>query len=149
MQQLTYWYLEAQAYKLDGNFFVKEIAILKGDRTQCFTYYIHHHSLPLPTSQEYQDQKSKLGLAWTYGEHTFEEAIALIKEKVAEEDLVFISDITASYYLKQFLPKLTYQPCELGFDMIYCPSENCDVKHGDRCARRKVHELRYWDNHEL
>ena len=89
MQQLTYWYLEAQAHKLDGNFFVKEIAILKGDRTQCFTYYIHHHSLPLPTSQEYQDQKSKLRLAWTYGEHTFEEAIALIKEIKQQMSQVF------------------------------------------------------------
>ena len=149
MQQLTYWYLEFEAYKLDGNVFVKEIAILKGNRTQCWTYYINQHAVPLPTSPEYLWQKSLLGLAWSYGDHTFEEAIALIKEKVAEEDLVFVSDPHASHFLKQYLPKITYQPCEIGFEMIHCPSENCDVRHGDQCARRKVHEIRYADNHEL
>ena len=149
MQQLTYWYLEAEAYKFDANFFVKEIAILKGDRTQCWTYYINQHAVPLPTSPEYLWQKASLGLAWSYGEHTFDQAIALIKEKVAAEDLIFVSDPHTSHFLKQFLPKITYQPCEIGFEMIHCPSENCDVKHGDQCARRKVHEIRYSDNHEL
>jgi len=68
MQQLTYWYLELEAYKLDGNLFVKEIAILKGDRSQCWTYHIHQHTFPLPTTQEYQHQQSALQLAWSYGE---------------------------------------------------------------------------------
>jgi len=149
MQQLTYWYLELEAYKLDGNLFVKEIAILKGDRSQCWTYHIHQHALPLPTSEEYQHQQSALQLAWSYGEHTFEEAIAIIKEKVADEDLVFVSDPHSSYFLKEYLPKITYQPCEIGFEMIHCPSETCDVRHGDQCARRKVHEIRYADFHEL
>jgi hypothetical protein len=149
MQQLTYWYLEFEAYKIDGNFFVKEIAILKGDRTQCYTYYIKQHAVPPPvSSEEYQLQKSLLGLAWSYGEHSFEEAMTLIKEKTAAEDLIFVSSAEARYFLSQYLA-VTYQPCEIGFEMIHCPSENCDVRHGDQCARRKVHELRYADNHEL
>ena len=65
MQQLTYWHLEFEAYKLDGNVFVKEIAILKGNRTQCWTYYINQHAVPLPTSPEYLWQKSLLGFAWS------------------------------------------------------------------------------------
>ena len=149
MQQLTYWYLEYEAYKLDGNVFVKEIALLKGNRTQCWTYYINQHAVPLPTAPEYLWQKSALGLAWSYGDHLFEEVITLIKEKVDEGDLVFVSDPHASHFLKQYLPKITYQPCEIGFEMIHCPSENCDVRHGDQCARRKVHEIRYADYHEL
>ena len=149
MNQLTYWYLELEAYNVEGNVFVKEIAILKGDRTQCYTYFINQHSVPVPTSEEYKNQKSLLGLAWSYGQYTFDEAIAAIKEKVAEDDLVFVSDPHSSYYIKQYLPKITYQLCEIGFKMVNCPSENCDVKHGNQCAGRKVHEIRYADNQEL
>jgi hypothetical protein len=149
MQQLTYWYLEVEAYKLDGNFFAKEICILKGDRTECINLYINQHAVPVPTTEEYQNQKSTLQLAWTYGEHTFEEAISIIKEKVSQEDLVFVSDPIAFRFLRQYLPKLTYQPCEIGFEMIHCPSENCDVRHGNQCARRRAHEIRYSDNNEL
>jgi hypothetical protein len=149
MHQLTYWYLEAEAYKLNGDVFIKEIAILKGDRTQCYTFHVNQHAFSLPTSEEYTWQKSKLGLSWSYGNHTLDEAIALIKEKTVEEDLIFVSDPEISLFLKQYFPKITYQPCEIGFQMIHCPSENCDVRHGDQCARRKVHEIRYADNHEL
>lgn len=149
MQQLTYWYLELEGYELDGNIFAKEIAILKGDRTQCWTYFINQHALPLPTTPEYQSQKSLLGLAWSYGDYTFEEAITKIKEKVGQTDLLFVSDPKCCQLLSQHLGGITYQPCEIGFQMINCPSEICDVKHGDKCARRKVHEIRFADNQEL
>jgi len=147
--QLTYWYLEIEAYSLDDNYYPKEIAILKGDRTQCYTYHINQHALPLPTSPEYQSQKTALGLVWSYGQYTFEEALALIKEKVKNEDLIFVSDPDASCFIKEYLPKITYQPCEIGFEMKHCPSDHCDVRHGRQCARRKVHEIRYADHHEL
>jgi hypothetical protein len=149
MLQLTYWYLEAEAHILDGSVFVKEIAILKGDRTQCWTFHVNQHAFPLPTSEEYSMQKSQLGLAWSYGDYTIEDAVAIIKEKTAEDDLIFVSDPQISLFLKQYFPKITYQACEIGFQMKHCPSENCDIRHGDQCARRKVHEIRYADNHEL
>lgn len=150
MQQLTYWYLEAAAYHIDGNVFIKELALLKGDRTQCWTYYIHQHASPLPTSPQYLLQKSLLGLSWNYGDHSLEEAIALIKEKISDADYVFISDSHAYHFIKQFLPLITYQPCEIGFQIKHCPSEYCDLKHSfDLCARRKVHEIRFADYHEL
>ena len=148
MHQLTFWYLECEAYQLDGNYFVKEIALLKGDRTQCWTYYINQHSVPLPTCEEYNPQKATLRLAWSFGEHTVDEAMALIKEKVADDDLIFVSDSIAFQFLEKYL-KVTYQQCEVGFEMTHCPSENCDLQHGNQCARRKVHEIRYADHHDL
>jgi hypothetical protein len=134
---LTFWY------------FPKEIALLKGDRTQCWTYYINLHAHPLPTSTEYHSQKESLRLAWSYGEHTIDEAVALIKEKVAGDDFVFVSDHAAFLFFETYLLSVTYQQCELGFEMTHCPSENCDLNHGSKCARRKVHELRYSDHHDL
>jgi len=151
MQQLTYWYLEFEAYKLDDNVYVKEIAILKGDRTQCYTYHINLHAIPVPatTSEKYKWQKSQLALSWSFGEYTFDEAVAKIKERIGEGDLIFISDAYSRMYLEQYFPKVTYQPCEIEFEMNHCPNENCDVRHGDQCARRRVHEMRYADYNEL
>lgn len=149
MQQLTYWYLEAEGYYLDQNFFVKEIALLKGDRTQCWTYYINQHANATPTSAEYISQRNSLGITWSYGEQTLDEVMAIIKEKIGETDLIFVSEPITSLHLKQYLPKITFQPCEIGFQMIHCPSENCDLRHGNQCARRRVHEIRYADNLEL
>jgi hypothetical protein len=147
MPQLTFWYLECEAYQLDGNYFVKEIALLKGDRTQCWTYYINQHAFPLPSCAEYNLQKASLRLAWSYGEHTFDEAIVLINEKVINDDFIFVSNHDAFQFFEPYL-KVTYQPCEVGFEMNHCPSENCDLNHGNQCARRKVHEIRYADHHE-
>src|SRR5271156_6720010 len=132
--QLTYWYLEIEAYSLDDNYYPKEIAILKGDWTQCYTCHINQHALPLPTSPEYQSKRTALGLVWSYGQYTFEEALVLIKEKVKNEDLIFVSDPEASHFIRQYLPKITCQPCEIGFEIKHCPSENCDVRHGSQCA---------------
>lgn len=145
---LTFWYLECEAYQLDGCYFPKEIALLNGDRSQCWTYYINLHAHPLPTSIQYHSQKASLQLAWSYGEHTIDEAIVLIKEKVADADFVFVSDHAAFLFFETYL-SVTYQQCELGFEMTHCPSENCDLNHGSKCARRKVHELRYYDHYEL
>jgi len=151
---LTYWYLELEGYNFGNDLFVKEIALLKGDRSQCYHYYVNQHAVAQPVNDDdegIRNQKTELGLSWSFGEHTFHEAIALIKSKINDGDLIFVSDPQSSLYLKQYLPKITYQPCEYGFEMKNCPSEDCDIKHGNgtKCARRKVHEIRYADFHEL
>ena len=66
-QTTPFWYLDFEAYKVYGSFYVKEIAILKNDRTQCWIYYISHHGITVPTSYEFQRQASQLQFAWSFG----------------------------------------------------------------------------------
>ena len=47
-----------------------------------------------------------------------------------------------------FLPQLTEQPYEVGFEMVNCINDKCDINHGF-CARQRVHELRYYDYYNL
>src|SRR3977135_3560809 len=116
MNQTTpFWYLDFEACKVYGSFYVKEIAILKNDRTQCWTYYISHHGITVPTSYEFQRQASKLQLAWSFGEYRFDDATEQIKSKI-ERDIAIFSTRNSTYdtekytFLKNFLPQLTEQP---------------------------------------
>lgn len=148
-----FWYIDFEAYKVNDTFYVKEIAILKNDRTECWTYHISHHGTTLPTSPDFRQQQSQLLLAWSYGEYnSFDQVIDLLKAKIGNNIVIFSSannNDTAKYkFLKNFIPHLTEQPYEFGFEMINCKSEKCDVTHGN-CARQRVYELRYCDYHNI
>ena len=100
MNQTTpFWYLDFEAYKVYGSFYVKEIAILKNDKTECLTYYISHHGFSVPTSYEFQRQASQLQLAWSFGEYRFDDAIQQIKSKIGN-DFVILARVIANSTLK-------------------------------------------------
>ena len=146
---MPFWYLEFEAYKVDGSFYVKEIAILKNDRTECWNYYISHHDISVPTSYEFRRQASQLQLAWSFGDYRFDDAIVQIKTKIGNDIVIFCTrnseyDTEKYTFLKNFLPQLIEQFYEVGFEMVNCINDKCDVNHGF-CARQRMHELRYYD----
>jgi hypothetical protein len=148
----SFWYLDFETYIVDSIFYVKEIAILRNDRTQCYTYYISHHGTSRPTSYEYNRQESQLLLPWSFGDTTFDEAILDIKLKICNDIVIFSTandyDIKKFKFMKSYLPQLFEQPLEMGYLLINCANEKCDENHGF-CARRRVHEIRYYDYNNL
>jgi len=148
-----FWYLDFEGYQVDGTFYVKEISILKNDRTQCWTYYITQQDIAAPTSFEFLRHAAQLKLEWCFGDYRLEEAINAIKEVVGDESVYFCTrnstyDTDKYEFFKNFLPQLTEQHYEVGYNMVNCINDKCDVDH-NFCARQRVHELRFYDYHNL
>ena len=150
---MTFWYLAFEACKVCGYFSVKEIAILKNDRTECRTYHISHYNIKEPSSYEFLRQASQLQLAWSFGDYQFDDAIEQIKTKIGNGIAIFRTrnseyDTEKYTFLKNFLPQLAAQHYEVGFEMVNCINDKCDVGH-NFCARQRVHELRYYDYYNM
>ena len=85
-------------------------------------------------------------LKWAFGDYAFNEAMMDIARKLkfdtvyikGNEKFKFISSIfpTAKFIEVEYIP-----PFKL---LNNCLQECCGVDHGTHCARRKVHELRYY-----
>src|SRR5271156_5844867 len=64
-----FWYLDFEGYQVYGTFYVKEISILKNDRTQCWTYHITQQYIEAPTSFEFLRHAAQLKLEWCFGDY--------------------------------------------------------------------------------
>ena len=148
MNHFPFWYLDFEAYQIYNSFYVKEIAILKSDKTHCYTYYISHPFINVPRTYEFKRQQSQQ-LDWSFGEHSFDRVIAEIKSKIGSDKVIFGTrlnsyDNAKFLYLKGYLPQLLDQPYEVGYQMTNCIADKCGINH-NFCARQRVHEHRYYD----
>src|SRR5271156_1209246 len=68
-QSAPFWYLDFEGYQVYGTFYVKDISILKNDRTHRWTYHITQQDIAAPTSYEFLRHASQLKLKWCFGDY--------------------------------------------------------------------------------
>jgi len=138
-----YWYIDFEGYQFNDTFYIKEIAILSSDVSQCYNYFVH--SPKFLHSATTRHQYHQHNLRWDFGEHSFHDVINGINKKVGN-DMLFIKGEQKMKFLEQWLPNITDATWLPSFkNMNQCLHEVCDMKHGKMCARRKVFEMLYHD----
>jgi hypothetical protein len=147
------WYIDFEGYQCLTNYYVvKEIALLREDGQQCYVSYVksplnYCFDVNNPTMQ-FQYNRHKL--KWEEGDHTFDHVMRFISQKVKNE-FVFVKGIDKQRFLERYLPHVVDLEMLPSFKYLNsCPAECCDKYHGKYCARRKVHELKYYiDNYKV
>ena len=146
---MVHWYIDNEAYQFDATFHVKKICILKNDCSQCFNYFVKNpDDLPhLPSTDTVRHQMRRHKLSWIFGDVTFASVLKQIIQKLGPTaPPVYIKGFEKFTFLRPHITNLRQMPESPSFDsMNNCMCEMCDAKHGKYCARRKVHELRYYD----
>ena len=125
-------------------FIVKEIAILHNSGGRCYNYFVTGpKSYPSHQSSVIAYQYKMHNLYWDWGDYEFNEAIADIARKLGK-DTVYIKGNEKFKFMCRQLPNANLVELEnlpAFHTLNNCIHERCEVKHGNHCARRKVHEL--------
>jgi len=140
---MPHWYLDFEAYQVHGTFYLKEVALLRSDGEFCYNYFIRNpSSMPIrPPSATTHYQYLKHRLRWNFGDYYFNEAMNDIIYKVGNhkilvkghEKVLYLRSVLDNIVEIDWLPSFKY--------LNNCLPERCKVRHGNHCARRKVHEL--------
>ena len=146
---MLYWFLDFDGYHFPGvGFVIKEIAILNTfDVDKCNNYFItgpRSVSIDDYKTLDYQYQMHKL--RWEFGDYEFNEAMMDIARKL-RSDTVFITGNEKFKFISNLFPSPNFVEIEhmpAFKNLNDCVHEWCQVKHGNHCARRKVHELRHF-----
>lgn len=139
-----FWYIDFEAVKFNNSYYVKEIAILQNNRTQCYNYHIRQPEMIKSYSLEFEEQMHRIQIGWTYGDYSFDDAVKDIKIKL-NGNIAFTSNSEKCTFLKKYISQVTSQTNETPFITQHCLSDICDIRHAYHCARRKVHEMRFYD----
>jgi hypothetical protein len=141
------WFIDFEGYQSGANYFVvKEIALLDENGQQCHVYFVkspinyfyNHNDLTM------QFQYNRHQLKWQDGDYTFGHVMKLICQKV-KDNLVFVKGFEKKNFLERYLPRVIDLKMLPSLKYLNsCMTECCDKKHGNYCARRKVHELKYF-----
>jgi len=147
MQQY-WWYCDFEGYQLGSEkYVVKEILILFGDGSQCFTYLIclpAKHLFKTYNNSTCMYQFSRHRIPWTAGKHYFSHVMEDIQKKINRKS-VYVKDLEKARFLQDnninaidldMLPSIQ--------KLNACHNECCDYGHGSFCARRKVCELKHY-----
>jgi hypothetical protein len=143
--QEHYWYLDFEAYQVKGKYYLKEVALLSADGEYCYNYFIRNpSSMPYrPPGATTHYQYLKHQLRWNFGDYHFNEAMDDIFKKVAD-DTILVKGREKVEYLKTELNNVKEIDWLPSFKYLNnCLHERCTVRHGNCCARRKVHELQF------
>jgi len=141
------WYIDFEGYQCLSNYFVvKEICLLREDGQQCYVSFVkpplnYYYDANNPTIQY---QYNRHHLHWEDGEHTFPHVMRFINRKV-KFDYCFTKGVEKQRFLERYLHRVIDLEMLPSFKYLNsCMSECCDKGHGKYCARRKVHELKYY-----
>ena len=141
------WYADFEGYQCQSNYFlVKEIALLREDGGECYVYFVKspQNCYFNETNPTLQYQYNRHHLHWQDGDYNFYHVIRAICQKVKDE-YVFVKDIEKQRFLERYLRHLIDLEMLPSFKYLNsCMSECCSRRHGKFCARRKVHELKYF-----
>lgn len=144
---MLYWFLDFEGYSCGGHdFIVKEISILSNDGVHCFTYRVsspnNYTCFPQDRTFRYQFQRHQL--AWEEGDYSFSSAIHDILNKV-NSGILFVKGLEKQRFLELYFPYVSQLNMIPSFKHLNsCHTEWCEYRHGKYCARRKVHELKYF-----
>jgi hypothetical protein len=141
------WFLDFEGYHFSNiGFVIKEIAILSVDGDRCYNYFIKGpKSVSIDHCLTYNYQFDRHNLRWEWGDYEFEEAMMDISQKL-RHDTVYIKGNEKYKFISSMFPSPTFVELKHIPAFKYlnnCMSERCEIRHGNNCARRKVHELRH------
>ena len=102
-----------------------------------------------PNNPTMQFQFNRHHLEWNSGEHTFDDVMRFISRKT-KTSYIFVKGLAKQRFLERYLPHVVDLEMLPSFKQLNsCMSECCE-RHGKYCARRKVHELKYYiDNYPV
>ena len=141
---MRWWYIVFEAYQLDNVFYVKEIAILSNGLEHCHVYYTKcPKEVYMPCDATIRYQRRKHQISWNYGVDIFKQAMRDIIAKIGFKEPVYCKGEEKLKFLRMHLPQIQpVLPEVSGFSRLNkAPAEVCFLKHGNHCARKKVHEL--------
>src|SRR5438552_2989161 len=152
---MLFFYLDFEGYQCcaaaaTNNFIVKEISILSSNGQHCFTYLVKSPAASdrrqfLPDNATFKYQYRRHNIRWDNGDFTFAHAMSDIAAKVGAY-AVYVKGPEKHRFFQKYLPYVI----ELGMllplikKLSNCATECCQYYHGNYCARRKVHELKYY-----
>src|SRR6266849_8072701 len=143
-----FWYCDFEAYRFARfQYIVKEVSILKSDGTECYTYMVKSPKNYMWTpfnnkTMQYQYNRHKL--KWEDGYYTFNEAMEDIRVKV-EDRLVYAKGLEKVNFLERELWMVRDLDMIPSFKKLNnCSNQWCELRHGSKCARRKVHEMKHY-----
>ena len=143
---VKHWFLDYEAYQLHERTIIKEICILSEDGQHCFNYFIKNPSslpsIPYCTTTAFQFKRHQL--EWNFGDYHFTEAMEDINRKL-KFDIVLVKGNEKAKFISGYLNRVVIELVNIpSFKQLKnCMTERCEVKHGNNCARRKVHELKH------
>jgi hypothetical protein len=151
---MSSWFLDFEGFHFAerrgccNRFIVKEIAIVnKDDKDQCFNYFITGPKGDYACDGEtFNFQLRRHKLRWDFGDYEFMEAMVDIGRKLRDGTVYIKGREKIAYISHLFLsPKFVELEGIPAFKSLNsCESERCSVRHGNCCARRKVHELLHY-----
>lgn len=152
---MSSWFLDFEGFHFPGrggcgceSFIVKEIAIVnKEDKDKCFNYFITGPKGGYVCDGEtFNYQLRRHQLMWEFGDYEFVEAMTDVARKL-KDGTVYIKGKEKFDYISHLFPSPKFvelQGIPALKSLNSCMSERCSVRHGNRCARRKVHELLHY-----
>ena len=150
---MLHWYCDFKGYSCGGNdFIIKEISILSSDGTQCFTYRVASPSnyIYFPQDNTFKYQYDRHHLVWEDGDYSFSHAIGDIASKV-KGGIMYVKGLEKQTFLENYFPYVSQLDMVPSLKTLNsCITEWCEYRHGKYCARRKVHELKFYvDNNKV
>jgi hypothetical protein len=146
---MTKWLLDFEGFHFPNwGFVIKEIAILNmDDKDQCFNYFIKGPKCTsIGGTKSFNFQLKRHNLCWEFGDYDFVEAMIDIARKL-RDGTVYMKGREKFNYLSPMFVSARFIELEgiPSFKCLHsCKDERCKVKHGNCCARRKVHELLHY-----
>ena len=151
--EMLFFYCDFEGFSCGANeFIVKEISILSNDGMQCFTYRVGspNNCTYFPRDSTFKYQYDRHHLAWEDGDYCFSDAMGDIRQKVLGS-VMYVKGEQKQRFLEKYFPYVSQLDMLPSFSKLNsCPTEWCEYRHGKNCARRKVHELKYFvDNNKV
>ena len=107
------WLCYFEAFHFDGEFYPVELVLLNSQTKVCSNYNIYwQHGLPYTgdTPQHIKFQYRRHGIRWDAGNVTLQEAIKLVKEQIANDDVIYIKGHEKYQWLSQWFENVKAVP---------------------------------------
>ena len=143
------WFLDFEGFHFPGRgFIIKEIAILnKTDKDQCYTYFITGpKTIHMCNGATFNFQYKRHHLLWEFGDYEFVEAMMDVARWL-KDSTVYMKGREKFDFIRGMFPLVKFIELDgiPAFKYLNnCMNQRCSVKHGNCCARRKVHELMHY-----
>ena len=136
------WFLDMEAYQLNGKYWPKEIAILNHEGTICHNFHIWapRQSKNLAKGLTAQHQFNRHNLRWEFGEWRLADVKTLIRLTIGQQPVGIKGEEKCRLFEQWGLNVHGLDELPSLKTLNNYPNEHCEILHGT-CARQKCHEL--------
>ena len=136
------WFLDMEAYQLNGKYWPKEIAIVNRDSSICHNFHIwaprRLKNLAKGLTAQYQYKRHNL--RWEFGEWKLSDVKTLIRLTIARQPVGIKGEEKCRYFEQWGLNVHSLDELPSLKTLNIYPNEHCEIRHGT-CARQKCYEI--------